>query len=269
MKRFSFKMLVGAAAVCAVCLFGCGGDDNNPADNNGNNTGGGNDSTGNGNDTTHTHDWGDWVVTAPATCDAAGVETRTCKLDASHKETRAIPKLTGAACNPDDGGSSETVSLGGLKWMKNNLNVQTADSWCYDNSPAHCAKYGRLYTWEAATAACWSIGKRLPTREEWTALVTAVGGESTAGKKLKSTNGWNYNGNGTDNFGFSALPGGNRDYSGGGFNTAGDFGFWWTATENGGSYAYGRGMYCSYDYMYENYGYKGDGRSVRCVQDYD
>jgi hypothetical protein len=48
----------------------------------------------NGNDSpSHTHEWGDWVVTTFATCTADGVETKTCALDASHKETRPIPAL--------------------------------------------------------------------------------------------------------------------------------------------------------------------------------
>ena len=49
------------------------------------------------------HDWGEWGVTKPATTSAAGVETRVCKRNASHTETRAIPKLTPA---PSGGGSS-------------------------------------------------------------------------------------------------------------------------------------------------------------------
>ena len=49
------------------------------------------------------HDWGEWAVTKPATTSAAGVETRVCKRNASHTETRAIPKLTPA---PSGGGSS-------------------------------------------------------------------------------------------------------------------------------------------------------------------
>jgi len=44
----------------------------------------------------------------------------------------------------------------------------------------------------------------LPSDDEWTALENAVGGRDVA-KKLKSKSGWNSNGNGTDEFGFSAL----------------------------------------------------------------
>ena len=39
------------------------------------------------------HDWGDWVPTKPATETEDGEETRTCKLDPSHTEKRAIPKI--------------------------------------------------------------------------------------------------------------------------------------------------------------------------------
>ena len=54
------------------------------------------------------HDWGAWAVTTPATTSAAGVETRVCKRNASHTETRAIPKLTPA---PSGGGSSSTPAV--------------------------------------------------------------------------------------------------------------------------------------------------------------
>ncbi|MDR2592559.1 MAG: hypothetical protein LBC59_07115 [Chitinispirillales bacterium] len=214
--------------------------------------------------TDHVHDWGDWVVTVPATCEAAGVETRTCRTDGSHKETRAIAKLTGSACNPG-GGSSETVTLGGLKWMTKNLDVETADSWCYDNSPDSCAKYGRLYTWEAAKSACQLVGMRLPTRAEWDALETAAGGSSVAGSKLRTSIGWNYSTTvGTDEFGFSALPGGYRPS--GSFVTAGNHGTWWTATEDSDGFAYTRWINSGFDYVGELPYPKSDGFSARCVE---
>ena len=54
------------------------------------------------------HDWGQWTVTTPATARAEGVETRTCRNDASHTETRAIPKLT-----PERGHTSRRFPAGG------------------------------------------------------------------------------------------------------------------------------------------------------------
>jgi len=134
------------------------------------------------------------------------------------------------------------VELGGNKWMKKNLDVETADSWCYNDNPYLCEMYGRLYTWEAAKSACQRIGWRLPTKSEWEALIDAAGNYQVAGKKLKAKSGW-YSWydlddlNGTDDFGFSALPGGVRsgcydDDGGFGFCDARYVGSWWTATED-------------------------------------
>ena len=128
--------------------------------------------------------------------------------------------------NPSNGGGSytytgRTVEIGGLTWMAENLNRATSNSWCYGDDTSNCAKYGRLYTWDAAMSACPS-GWRLPTHTDWDNLVTAAGGSSVAGSKLKSTSGWNSNGNGTNEFGFLALPGGFR-YTDGRFSNAGNF----------------------------------------------
>jgi len=226
--------------------------------------GGGKDS-GNGVTPNHVHTWGDWTVTTAATCSAAGVETRTCTQDASHKETRAVAKLTGAACNSGGGNDSyESVTIGGKKWMKENMNVQTAGSWCYENNADSCAKYGRLYNWSTAKTVC-PIGWRLPDTADWNRLVTAAGG-SSASKALKSTSGWNSNGNGTDSLGFSALPGGIR-YPTVNYVSAGYIGFWWTATDGGSDNAYFRRIYYDDYDVNEGTNLKSMGYSVRCVQD--
>jgi len=64
----------------------------------------------------------------------------------------------------------------------------------------------------------------LPSDKEWQMLVDFVGAD--AGKKLKAKEGWDKNGNGTDEYGFSALPGG-RGNSDGNFYYVGDYGYWW------------------------------------------
>jgi len=135
--------------------------------------------------------------------------------------------------NPGGGGSysGPIVTIGSQKWMGKNLDRATANSKCYANSADSCAKYGRLYTWSDAKTACPS-GWHLPTDDEWQTLVDYAGGDTVAGGKLKSTSGWYNNGNGTNAFGFSALPGGLGGYSGGGFGNAGDIGIWWSATKN-------------------------------------
>jgi len=131
--------------------------------------------------------------------------------------------------------SGGTVKIGNQTWMARNLDRATTNSVCYNNSADSCAKYGRLYNWNDAKTACPS-GWHLPTNAEWDALMTAVGGSSTAGRKLKSTSGWYNNGNGTDDYGFSALPGGHGN-SDGNFDYAGYYGYWWSATEDSADYA--------------------------------
>jgi len=167
----------------------------------------------------------------------------------------------------------------------------TGKSWCYDNDESNCRKYGRLYDWYAAMAVC-PAGWRLPTKDDWNSLIRA-GGHNT-GKKLKSKTGWDdweckddsrnywgpyygdshakktgcipgntYSGNGTDDFGFSALPGGvgeENDY-----RYVGKLGQWWTNVDDEwyelNWYSYeledNRCIGCSGSY----------GKSVRCVQD--
>jgi uncharacterized protein (TIGR02145 family) len=73
-------------------------------------------------------------------------------------------------------------------------------------------------------------------------------------------------GNGTDNFGFSALPGGAR-YTDSSFYYVGSYGYWWSATESGSGLAWYRHMHSSDDNVYENNNGKGSGFSVVCVQD--
>jgi uncharacterized protein (TIGR02145 family) len=183
---------------------------------------------------------------------------------------------------------------------------------------ANCVKYGRLYDWATAMAlpskcnsklstsdaACAISAKHrgicpsgwhIPSGADWDILVDYAGGWKIAGKKLKAKSGWNDNGNGTDDFGFSALPGGYSDLSSGfsgsvggfrivggdpvvgggdgypdrdaGFLSAGSHGDWWSATEDDGNYAYYRSMLYLYEYaLWDNYG-KDYLFSVRCLQD--
>jgi uncharacterized protein (TIGR02145 family) len=145
-------------------------------------------------------------------------------------------------------------------WMAENLNYQTGKSWCYGDNASNCSKYGRLYNWNTARSVC-PAGWHLPTREELDALGNAIGDET--GTKLKSPlPDWN----GSDEFGFSALPGGNR-YADRSFRSLGSWGNWWMAAENGTSRAYYWYMGTGYADVRENNNYKIDGFSVRCLQD--
>jgi uncharacterized protein (TIGR02145 family) len=166
----------------------------------------------------------------------------------------------GSTCNADFG----EVQIGTQIWAAKNLNCNVEGSKCYDNDPTNCTKYGRLYDWSTALTICPS-GWHLPSNADWDALMTAVGGENTAGTKLKTTSGWSNGGDGTDHYGFSALPGGGGG-SGGDFRYAGIYGRWWSASEYNSYNAYVRSMYYG-EGVDRSYDTKSSLFSVRCLQD--
>jgi len=167
------------------------------------------------------------------------------------------------------------VKIGDKIWMAENLNVETSSgSWCYKGYADNCAKYGRLYNWETAKTACPS-GWHLPSISEWGQLAIAAGGTDTygtsgpAGKKLKSTTDWDYAA-GTDDFGFSALPGGMGNLESNLFGDIGSQGYWWTTgvKTDGGfqTWAYYRYIDNRYDVMFMETTGPSWGLSVRCVK---
>ncbi|WP_407440977.1 fibrobacter succinogenes major paralogous domain-containing protein [Fibrobacter sp.] len=167
---------------------------------------------------------------------------------ATHYCSEGVVQKYGYITDDRDGQIYKTVKIGDQVWMAENLNYDpnylpkgAKDSiilsWCYNDSAEYCEKYARLYTWAAAmdsVAAFSNDGKgcgyeaecepegnvrgicpegwHLPSYDEWDALRTAVGGSEVAGKMLKSSSGWNdddgSSGNGSDAYGFSALPAG-------------------------------------------------------------
>ena len=192
----------------------------------------------------------------------------------------------------------KTIQIGTQTWMAENLNYETGNSYCYkDNCTKYgrLSKYGRLYTWGAAmdSVGTWSTngkgcgyekkcsptypvrgvcpeGWHLPNQTEWNALFTAIGGQSTAGQKLKAASGWlAFSGiTNEDAFGFSALPAGYSDGCWGYSNREGYTACFWSSTEHSSYDAYHmRLLYgrsdagLSYSY-YKHYGF-----SVRCVKD--
>ncbi len=221
----------------------------------------------------------------------------TCK---SGKWTGSVGIHYGTLKDERDKKTYKTVTIGTQTWMAENLNYSDSVSypgmqkrnWCYENRLDSCSKYGRLYTWAAAmdSAGTFSTngkgcghnkefhsptypvrgicpeGWHLPTTDEFRTLFTTVGGDSTAGKMLKATNGWKDNKNGTDAFGFSALPAGIRNDDGS-FKYAGNNAFFWSAVEYNGYYALS--MFLKYyegKADLESY-YKGRAYSVRCLRD--
>jgi len=170
-----------------------------------------------------------------------------------------------------DSRDSKTYKVGEQVWMAENLNIEMGNSKCYDNNPENCQKYGRLYDWETAMKACPS-GWHLPNANEWKPIVNLAGGEEKAGKELKASSGWkdsedgDKNGNGTDNYGFSALPGGYGN-SDGGFNSVGSHGNWWSSFEKDSDYVYDGGLSYNYEGVYYSSTDKSELRSVRCIKD--
>jgi uncharacterized protein (TIGR02145 family) len=210
--------------------------------------------------------------------------------------------IQGVFTDKRDGKQYKYTVIGTQTWMAENLNYSDSinypsmleRNWCYNNNLDNCAKFGRLYTWSAAMDSVGTFssngkgcgngdtcsptfpvrgicpeGWHLPTKTEFETLVTTVGGRFTAGKMLKSTSGWDYcngMGNGTDAFGFNVLPAGLRN-SKGDFIFAGESAYFWSATEDDESYAYGLYLdYTSEDAGLDSYD-KGNASSVRCLRD--
>jgi uncharacterized protein (TIGR02145 family) len=136
-------------------------------------------------------------------------------------------------------------------------------------------KYGVLYNWVAALDCC-PKGWHLPSDQEWIELEKHLGmdpaeskcrewrSSGSVGYKLKSTSGWE-TGNGTNESGFNALPGGCRGY--GGFESLGHCAYFWTASPAGGDNGWRRGLCgddngsaCEEDRRYFGF-------SVRCLKD--
>jgi uncharacterized protein (TIGR02145 family) len=127
------------------------------------------------------------------------------------------------------------------------------------------ATYGVLYNWPAVmTEGICPSGWHIPSDGEFTELTDFLGGESVAGGKMKSTYGWDNEGNGSNSSGFNGLPGGYR-YSGG-FSSDGSDGYWWSASESG-SYSWIRTLYFYIDDVYRYNFNRKYGFSARCVRD--
>jgi len=192
----------------------------------------------------------------------------------------------GEMTDPRDGMVYKTTTIGGQVWMAENLNyfdIEGAPSsikndWCYWDKPENCESAGRLYTWKVAQRIC-PEGWRLPTKADWESLLQEVGADSLneilwkGSSKLKSMSGWENEGSGTDDFGFTALPAGMKFTTStqDGFTYHGCSSLMWAATEADGgaadSLAYHMYLDCSNDNAIVNTVRKINGLSVRCVKD--
>ncbi len=217
-------------------------------------------------------------------------------------------KLIGQFTDSRDNQTYLAVKIGEQVWMAKNLNyaylVKTANmdslSFCYDNSADSCAKYGRLYTWSAAMdsaavfgddgkgcgmgTTCSATGNvrgvcpagwHLPNNEEWNTLETFVantlfgGNTDSVGYALKSASDWENNG--SDAFGFGALPAGIlHDYvTNEGFSFL-DIRFgasFWVPSETNAYYANDYNLELDYSMLRSGSNVKNSALSVRCIKD--
>jgi len=143
----------------------------------------------------------------------------TITISANFRLDQFNSKVTYGSFNDSrDGQSYRTVKIGNVTWMAENLNFKMESSKCGGVDAATGLQYGQFYELSNRMSACPSDWI-LPTLWDWQNLIEAAGGEHIAGKNLKSSIGWKDGGNGTDEFGFSAIPS-DKDASSG---------TWWNA----------------------------------------
>lgn len=175
----------------------------------------------------------------------------------SSMATEHVEVTTGTFTDKRDNQTYKTVIINRQMWMAQNLNYETAKSFCYNNDPANCEKYGRLYTWSAAmdSAGKWSYngkdcgyktwkcsptypvrgvcpeGWHLPDTTEFSWLFLAVGKRTVAGKMLKSASGWNSGSEGLDSYSFSVLPSGYKLDKSDQYGGEGGYAYLWSSFE--------------------------------------
>ncbi len=198
-----------------------------------------------------------------------------------------------------EGNIYKTVVIGEQEWMAENLNTSlfrngeeipddlSQSDWTstsnlfqaacanYDNDPFVACPMGKLYNWYACfdSRGLCPVGWHVPSEAEWDTLSAYLGGDLAAGIKLKSTDPdslyWiteNYDAMGSNESGFSAIPGGKRDENGL-FESNGLVGYWWSSSANGTAVAVYRALTFMDDDLKRMEDLKRNGLSVRCIRD--
>ena len=174
-----------------------------------------------------------------------------------------------------DGQKYKTVKIGRQWWFAQNLNYETENSHCYNDSTKYCDKYGRLYTWADAVGkseeecgvrhvcnlslpvqgVCPS-GWHVPSNYEWNDLLVYVGGDEIAGEVLRSSS----------EGGFALLYAGRINFAGD-FVQEGRSACIWSSSEVDDYDSYYVDFYYTYSKVFLEDADKTDGYSVRCVKD--
>lgn len=200
-------------------------------------------------------------------------------------------KLTGITVSDIDGNVYYSTTIGGMVWTKENLKttrfkdgssipfINDNYSWSsatgpgysyYDNDTSNRSIYGALYNWFAVnTGKLCPAGWHVPGDNEWQALIDSLGGDNVAGGKMKEvgTTHWHDpNISATNSSGFTALPGGYHAFDGAFYANSMD-GFWWSATANGSTDAWQRGIDAGDATVLRSSDTQKGGASIRCVKD--
>ena len=170
-----------------------------------------------------------------------------------------------------------TIKIGSQEWATEDLKVtkfrngediplvKDNKEWAELTTAAYCTtpEGNYLYNWYAVndSRGLAPEGFHVSSDEEWTELIDVLGGEEVAGVAMK-TEEWN----GTNSSGFSALPGGYRNYDNGYFYFEGNLGGWWSSSAYGPNYAWNRNLNSFNGNVYRNYFYQPNGFSVRCLK---
>ncbi len=194
-----------------------------------------------------------------------------------------------------DGNIYRTVTIGSQVWMAENLKVTkyrngntianvtdpttwsslTSAAYCsYNNSSTNKATYGNLYNWSVVSDSrnIAPTGWHVPTKAEWTTLITYLGNVNIVGDLLKETGNTHWTGTytgATNTSDFTALPGGyialkNNVY---GFYGIGTDGQWWSDTEVDTSNAWKISLTNTSGQTITESGVKQNGLSIRCIKD--
>jgi uncharacterized protein (TIGR02145 family) len=204
----------------------------------------------------------------------------------------SLPSVAKSQLTDIDGNTYKTVQIGHQLWMAENLRTAkysdgteiplvTGSEWYsmttpgyswYNNNYKIFGKiYGALYNWYAVeTGNLCPTGWHVPTDDEWTALSAYLGGDNSAGGKLKEkgTAHWKSpNGGATNNSGFNALPGGGR-WVIGRFDLIYRRGYWWSSSgSEDNTEAMSRMIGYEESIFKKTSSLKGSGFSVRCIKD--
>lgn len=189
--------------------------------------------------------------------------------------THGANSLSRGSGDPDviGGRKYRTVTIGEQTWLAENLdykfdgliigsgpaenNTELRANYYNNDETAYGANglnIGLLYNWYAVkylndNRDTLMPGWHVPTSEEWNELVVFVGGQETAGTKLKSTTRWNNSDNCTDDYGFTAYPSGyylNSLFS----NVNTDACYWTITSTSNPAYAY-------YKYILDDHSFVG------------